>query len=480
MKEGLKRRDVLVAAGGLLLPQAIAAVFSSPGYATPAPPRSAPTIAPPPSEELWKELDASLRASWDAQLHRATEAEIRADSSRQLLYLPWPYVTPSGDGATFREMFCWDSYFINRALWAHGRVNLVRNHILNYLSLVERFGYMPNANHAAATSRSQTPVFPDSIWRYYAHSGDRDLLQQAYPLLKREYRQYWNATHHQTPIGLATNRDLGDARLPPELAAEAETGLDWTPIYGGDVRRCVPLITNCALVRYARVLALMGKALGLTTESSGFAKQAASRAALIREYCWNERLGLFVEYDYVAAKQLLYVSACAYWTLWAGVATRRQAQRLVANLPRLEQPHGLASTDQAYPDQRASGAYRSLAAADGMATVAPDVPPETVGGRGELQWMYPTGWAPEHLITVQGLDAYGYSEEATRIAARFLTLVIDQYQRTGRLWEKYNVVDGSLVLPNSRYGNVPMRGWTAAAVALLGRRLFGNELLQAA
>jgi alpha,alpha-trehalase len=80
------------------------------------------------------------------------------------------------------------------------------------------------------------------------------------------------------------------------------------------------------------------------------------------------------------------------------------------------------------------------------------------------------------IAAVEGLDAYGYRESAERIAARFLTLVVDQYRETGRLWEKYNVVDGSLVLPNSRYGNAPMpTSWTTAAAVLFGRRIFKDD-----
>lgn len=88
--------------------------------------------------------------------------------------------------------------------------------------------------------------------------------------------------------------------------------------------------------------------------------------------------------------------------------------------------------------------------------------------------MYPAGWAPLHLIAVDGLDAYGFRDTADRIANRFLALVLTHYRATGRLWEKYNVVDDTLTLPNSRYGNVPMRGWTAATAAVLGQRRYAG------
>jgi hypothetical protein len=113
---------------------------------------------------------------------------------------------------------------------------------------------------------------------------DLDLLYRAYPLLKREYRQHWNGPGHQTPTGLSTCRDETDLQLSPELASETEA-FDFTPVFGGDVRRCVPLATNCALVTYARVLVLMGRALGRAQESQGFVKEAEHRAELIRRYC---------------------------------------------------------------------------------------------------------------------------------------------------------------------------------------------------
>src|SRR5262249_6781195 len=157
-------------------------------------------------------------------------------------------------------------------------------------------------------------------------------------------------------IGLATDRDLGDPVLSPELASEVEV-LDWTPVFGGDVRRCVPLSTNAGLVGYARLLSRIAGAVGLHDEARRFAKKADTRTALINRYCWNEELGLFLEYDYVARRQLPYISEFAFWTLWMGVPTRRQAARLADNLHRLEQPFGLASTDKAYPDPHADSAY---------------------------------------------------------------------------------------------------------------------------
>ncbi len=199
---------------------------------------------------------------------------------------------------------------------------------------------------------------------------------------------------------------------------------------------------------------------------------------MIRPYCWKDSEGVFVEYDFVVGRQLPYISDCVFWTLWAGVATRVQAERLVAELHRIEHAFGLSSTERAYPLPRAVEDYGPVCriAPDGSESGRSPVA-DVIGGENPLQWMYPAGWPPSPLLAVEGLDSYGYTAEGSRIASKFLGLMLDQYGHTGHLWEKYNVVDGSVVLPNARCGNIWMRGWTAAAAALLGRRVFRKDSL---
>jgi alpha,alpha-trehalase len=469
-----RRRFFAGAAGTVLMSRS---VLSFPNARAVDLPSNSPTL----DESRWTALDAEIRKGWATNTSLATEPEIRADRNQQLLFLPFPYVSPTAPGSIYHFMFGWDTDFISRALIAQEAHDQVLSHILNYLFMIDRYGYMPNANAAALVTRSQTPLIADTTWRYYLKTKDRDLLRQAYPRLKRNYRSYWTASHHQTPTGLATNRDLGDPYLPPHLAAEAEVGLDWTPIFGGDVRRCVPIVTNCALVRYARSLANIAHVVGEAQEARLFAEDASSRAARLRQYCWNEEAGFFLEYDFVAEKQLPCRSDCALWALWAGVASPAQAKRLVGALHDIEQSFGLSCTDRAYPLPCPEKDYGPVCrlppdgVANGQTRVA-----DSIGGENPLQWMYPAGWAPSHLIAVEGLDDYGYTVEGTRVASKFLGLMMQQYERTGHLWEKYNVVDGSVVLPNARCGNIWMRGWTAAAAVLLGRRVFGRETLSPA
>ena len=59
-----------------------------------------------------------------------------------------------------------------------------------------------------------------------------------------------------------------------------------------------------------------------------------------------------------------------------------------------------------------------------------------------------------------GFDKYGYTDIAKRIAQKYVTLADKVFEKTGNLWEKYNVIDGNLDVSNE-YGLPPMMGWSA-------------------
>jgi alpha,alpha-trehalase len=110
------------------------------------------------------------------------------------------------------------------------------------------------------------------------------------------------------------------------------------------------------------------------------------------------------------------------------------------------------------------------------------------------QWDYPNAWPCLQNLVYRGLSAYGFQEEARRVATKYVTTVSRCFEETGDLWEKYNVVDGSVNsasetgyaesavrdfnndLPQNGAHNTPpaMMGWTAGvfldAVAFLHQR----------
>ena len=76
------------------------------------------------------------------------------------------------------------------------------------------------------------------------------------------------------------------------------------------------------------------------------------------------------------------------------------------------------------------------------------------------QWDYPNGWAPLQWMTIEGLRHYGQQELANTIKERWVDLNIKVYKNTGKLVEKYNVVDMSLEAGGGEYPVQDGFGWT--------------------
>lgn len=55
------------------------------------------------------------------------------------------------------------------------------------------------------------------------------------------------------------------------------------------------------------------------------------------------------------------------------------------------------------------------------------------------QWDAPFGWAPLCLMAVKGLCRYGYIEDGHRLARKFVSLIVQEFDRYGTILEKYDV-----------------------------------------
>ncbi|MEO7223722.1 MAG: trehalase family glycosidase [Devosia sp.] len=261
-------------------------------------------------------------------------------------------------------------------------------------------------------------------------------------MLCREYRQHWLDEDHSTPTGLTTHNDTKDRHLGPELAAEAESGLDFCALFEGDIRKCVPIALNCQFVRYCEVLGLIADKLGCEEDADEWRYLAQARAQRVRDLCWNEEEGFFFEYDYVDERQIPVWSLCAYWTVWANVATVTQTRRVADHLSRFEQPRGLTVTDKLYPSPH------------------PEFP--------VLRWAYPYCWPPLITMVLVALNRTSAAADIQRIGINYLKWVLERYEDTGTVWEKYLAVPDATE-QDERYSTVSFYGWSCASVVEIGR-----------
>jgi alpha,alpha-trehalase len=82
------------------------------------------------------------------------------------------------------------------------------------------------------------------------------------------------------------------------------------------------------------------------------------------------------------------------------------------------------------------------------------------------QWDYPNGWPNLQWIVIDGLRKYHYDTDAKRLTKKWLTLNEKVFSETGKLWEKYDVVKGT-VGKSGLYKTQSGFGWTNMVYVLL-------------
>jgi alpha,alpha-trehalase len=178
---------------------------------------------------------------------------------------------------------------------------------------------------------------------------------------------------------------------------------------GANTPDYAPVCLNSLLYKTERDLERISLLLGRKKEAREWERRGTLRGQRINEYLWDQKRGLFLDYDFVKQEQSSYQFATTFYPLWSGVASPQQAKAVAANLRFFLEPGGLVTSRR-----------------------------ET-----KAQWDYPYGWAPLQLIAVEGLRRYGFNEDANRIAYRFLGTVLQNFRRDGTIREKYNVVTRS-------------------------------------
>ena len=447
-----------------------------------------------PRSENLKRVEQTLRAEMSPEDFARIELRPLPEDPREirepgLLYLPHPYVVPGG---RFNEMYGWDSYFIQVGLVRDGETELARNTVENFLYEIENYGRILNANRTYYLSRSQPPFLTQMILNVYRARPDRDWLRGTVPAIEKYYR-FWTSEPHLTKeTGLSRYYDLGEGPAPEVLSDERdaqgrthydrvkefyrthevtdydvgqyydkekdqltplfykgdrsmrESGFDPSNRFGPfniDIIHYNPVCLNSLLYLMETDTAEIMKTLGRPREARRWLARAEARRRSVNRLMWDEKDGLYYDYDFARGAVRRYPFATTFYPLWVGIADRRQAARLVSNLRLLERAGGLQTSTNA------SGS----------------------------QWDAPFGWAPLQMIAVEGLRRYGYQEEADRITANFLSTVLKEFIQYKTIVEKYDVVRRESEIGSGiKFGydyNVIGFGWTNAAFTDMYARL---------
>ena len=404
-----------------------------------------------------------------------------------------PFVVPGG---RFNEMYGWDSYFESLGLLVDNRVDLALGMVKNFIFEITHYGKILNANRTYYLSRSQPPFLTDmalQIYHVIKHkSGSTEFLRSAISAAIVEYRSVWMSTPRlDASTGLSRYRPDGRG-IPPETEAShfkqilqpyaekhgmtfdefqhayndglveepdlddyflhdravRESGHDTTYRFEGICADLASVDLNCLLYKYEADIAWAIRTIfndRFEMEGQAEAERSAlwDRAALKRrttmeKLMWNDKKGMFFDFNTKTRRRHQYESATTFWALWAGVASPRQAAYMVERaLPRMLHNGGLAAGSE-----------------ESRGDLGLDKP--------NRQWDYPYGWAPHQMLAWAGLARYGYKAEVEKLVYRWLYMMTKSFvDYNGVVVEKYDVTSTeSAHLVDAEYGNqgVDIRG----------------------
>ena len=367
-----------------------------------------------------------------------------------LLGLPYPYTVPCISG-TFQEMYYWDTYFTNIGLILSGEEKQAVNNVENIAYLIEKYGKMPNGSTTGFLNHSQPPFFSQMVREIFEKTEDTAWLKKIYPMVEKEH--YFWQKNRITPSGLNRYycddegcfnrgtaewlRERGGVPIPDDeneiteyakcFMSFAESGWDCTSRFGLRAHLYNPVCLNSLLYGMEVNLSYFEDILN-NGNSDLWMENAEKRKALMNRLMCDDR-GVFFDYDFEKKEISELFSAASFYPLTFGLATKEQAEKTVSLLPKIETEYGIAACENKDTNML-------------------------------LQWDYPNGWACLHYMVIKGLLNYGYKVEAERIAQKYASVVENNFEKTGNLWEKYNVVTGE-VSTATEYETPTMMGWSA-------------------
>jgi alpha,alpha-trehalase len=418
-------------------------------------------------------MEEHIRALWPALTRPADHADPRSS----LLPMPHRYVVPGG---RFREVYYWDSYFTMLGLIESGHTDLVKGMLDNFAYLVRTVGHIPNGNRTYYLSRSQPPYFAAMIG-LYATATDTGQALAYLDALEAEHafwmdgaerlapgeayrrvvklrngsvlNRYWDDRADPRPESYRPDYELG-MTLPAaqreqfyrNARATAESGWDFSTRWMRDPKDLrtletidlVPVDLNSLLYHAERTIAALRRFRGHEGDAEvarRFATAAEARRRALLAASYDPAGGFFFDVRWRTGERVTdRPTLAAAAPLYFGLATAEQGHAVAARLAR---------------DFLKPGGFVTTLVPSGQ------------------QWDAPNGWPPLEWLTTQGVRRYGRADVADLARDRWLAINRRTYRATGKMTEKYDVVDLSRRAGGGEYPNQDGFGWTnGVALAL--------------
>lgn len=425
----------------------------------------------------FREWAKRLNYIWKTLARKIRDDVMINPQRHSLIYVNNTFVIPGG---RFKEFYYWDSYWIIEGLLLCDMPVTVKGMIENFLSMVERFGFVPNGGRVYYLSRSQPPLLIPMVEKYYDYTKDREFLKQNIAVLDKEF-EYWQnektATVMKNGVPYRMARYVTNSNGPrpesykedyqlvqglPEqeragiyndLKAAAESGWDFSyrwciridrnanlSLINVSTSDIIPVDLNAILQRNARLLARFHGILGNPEKVWRYAKIAVDYQAAIDNVLWNEDEGIWLDYDTrdKGSRNSFYPSNLTplYTMSYNRNKSLDYALKAISYLKRNQIDSYFGGT------------------------------PSSVNYTGE-QWDFPNAWPPLQSFLILGLYRTGVKEAvdmADTLAGRWLRSNYIGYDEYGKMFEKYNAIHPGEGGGGGEYGVQEGFGWTNGIV----------------
>lgn len=390
-----------------------------------------------------------------------------------------PFVVPGG---RFNEMYGWDSYFESIGLILDGKVALAKAMADNFQYQITHYGKILNANRSYYLTRTQPPFYSSLIREVFEITKDIDWLKSHLKTAIKEYETVWMVKGERlvknglnrylaAGIGVPPECEAGhfDAIILPFSSALKIAVDDYIEQYqSGKIKNKIldeyfindrsvresghdtsyRIDGNCTHLNLVELNALLYKyetdfAAIIETEFKGVFKvnnqnytsnywvqKASERKKLVNTFLWNEKEGMYFDYNIITKEKSTFIAATTFMPLWSKMASKEQAEKLVKTaIPLLKMEGGIAGSTK-----------------DSSGKISKERP--------QRQWDFPFGWAPHQMLIWKGLLAYNYHKEAQELIYRWLFMITkNAVDYNGTIPEKYDVVACTHKV-FAEYGNV--------------------------
>ena len=243
------------------------------------------------------------------------------------------------------------------------------------------------------------------------------------------------AEMYQDDVELIAEKGDEGRKTLLDIRAACESGWDFSSRWCQDpgslesirTTDLVQVDLNCLLYFLESLIAKANRVKGLAAEADRYEALAEQRKTAIQKYFWNESLGTYTDHLWTKGTQTDSIHSAACYPLYFKIADEAQAKSV------------------------SEVAERYLVKDGGILTT---------NFESGQQWDFPNGWAPLQWMAIQGLRNYDINELAETIKDRWTALNIKVFKNTGKLMEKYNVVDINLLSGGGEYPVQDGFGWT--------------------